>query len=108
MTVNRLIYFWVDRELIGVDPAHIIVLQADKAYTIVHLISNTSFQANGTLNTVLNKLPPDVFIRVHRSFAVALPYILKVNKKFVTMGKTDIAVGAQYYPDLVSKLAIIV
>ncbi|GAO44127.1 LytTR family DNA-binding domain-containing protein [Flavihumibacter petaseus] len=108
MTTNRLVYFWLERELHGVDPAHIIVLEADKAYTIVHLINDTCFQANGNLNAVLNNLPQDLFIRVHRSFAVALPYILKVNKKNVTMGQKDIPVGAQYYEGLVKSLAIVV
>jgi DNA-binding LytR/AlgR family response regulator len=46
------------------------------------------------------KLPPQDFIRVHRSFIVAFSKIDYVQKHMLTIGKKEIPVSEHYRDDL--------
>ncbi|HNY01322.1 MAG TPA: LytTR family DNA-binding domain-containing protein [Bacteroidales bacterium] len=53
-----------------------------------------------SLKSILEQLPHDRFIRVHRSFIVAHRHILSVRKKVIYLSKTQIPIGDTYAEEL--------
>lgn len=60
--------------------------------------------SRSTFAEVAALLPEDRFVRIHRSFAVAITKIDKVERAQVTVGKTVIPVGDAYSQNLASAL----
>ena len=49
-----------------------------------------------TMKSMIEKLPAEQFIRVHRSFIVPLSRIESVRSKMIRIGKEDIPIGNSY------------
>lgn len=60
-----------------------------------------------TLSSALKKLPPDIFIKIHRAFVIPLFYIDNIDKDHFKAGKNPVPIGKQYYKSLIDKLNII-
>jgi DNA-binding LytR/AlgR family response regulator len=52
-----------------------------------------------------NDLPPDIFIRVHKSFIVNLNKISKFNSKFIEIGTTKIPLSRTKKDELQKAIA---
>lgn len=50
-----------------------------------------------SLKSILEKLPADRFMRVHRSYIVSLKHIRSVRKKSIFLGPLHIPIGDTYY-----------
>jgi len=61
-----------------------------------YVLENRKLLSRQTLAEVQALLPPDRFVRIHRSFIVAVDRIDKLARQEVTVGKTVIPVGASY------------
>ncbi|SEP40358.1 LytTR family DNA-binding domain-containing protein [Mucilaginibacter sp. OK283] len=91
------IYLKVEYQLVKVNISHILYIEGFKDYIKVYL----SNEANPifTLTSLKNleeKLPPSNFLRIHRSFIVALDKIKSVTKNSVQINQTTIHVTEQY------------
>lgn len=64
---------------------HTAIFTQDKKYIIRH-----------TLNTMLEKLNQQTFIRVHRSFAVNIKHIETFNDSTICIGRREIPIGRAY------------
>jgi DNA-binding LytR/AlgR family response regulator len=51
-------------------------------------------------------LPSDRFLRIHRSYIVALPAITALQGNVVEIGKQELPVGATYKDELLKRLGI--
>jgi two-component system, LytTR family, response regulator len=60
---------------------------ADRQQPVLSLMS---------LKSILEKLPADRFMRVHRSFIVSLRHVRSIRKKTVFLGNTGVPVGDTY------------
>lgn len=69
---------------------------ADKKY-VVHT----------TMKVIETKLPPDKFIRVHRSYIIAIDNITAIDDNVVIIGKQLIPVGAVYKENLTKRLNLL-
>jgi len=49
-----------------------------------------------SLNTLEKKLPADRFVRIHKSYIVALDKIRAIDKSSVWMGKVELPIGSTY------------
>ena len=56
-----------------------------------------------TLKSLINKLPSDSFIRVHRSYAVSLKFIDLVRGKVIHIGINEIPIGKSLEKEFFSK-----
>ncbi len=65
--------------LVPVNDIHFI--EADKNYAILNVADNT-FQMRTTLNELTEKLNPELFIRVHKSFIINLAYVKELESIF--------------------------
>lgn len=100
------IFLKVEYQLVKVMLKDITHVEAYKDYVKVHLRS----RANPLLSLTSMKnmeelLPSDKFMRVHRSFIVALDQIDSVSKNVIQIGGHQIAVGENYKDQFLEFLA---
>ncbi|MGZ3845618.1 MAG: LytR/AlgR family response regulator transcription factor, partial [Flavisolibacter sp.] len=73
------------------------ILDAEALGDYVKLrMSNTQHLINSTLRDLLEELPGNQFIRVHKSFAIALNKIEFVEGNYIRIAGKDIPIGATY------------
>ncbi|WP_439490418.1 LytR/AlgR family response regulator transcription factor [Algoriphagus sp.] len=78
---------WDGISYLSVDGNYVHIQTTSQKYTL--LIS---------LTTLMERLPPETFYRIHRSYAINLEKILKIKGEFVHLeGGHEIPVGSTYY-----------
>ena len=91
------IFLKVEYQLVKVMLKDIACVEAYKDYVKVHLISKPNPLLSLTsLKNMEELLPAHQFMRVHRSFIVALDHIDSVSKNVIQVGNHSIAVGDNY------------
>lgn len=73
----------------------ILYLEAAGNY-VTFVLKNGSVLSRSTFAEIASLLPPEKFVRVHRSFIVALNKIDKIEKSQVTINGTEIPIGEAY------------
>jgi DNA-binding LytR/AlgR family response regulator len=71
---------------------------------------NYHIMIRASLDGVLANVPKDMFIRIHRSYAVSPKYLDTIEKDHVTFVSVPDAtnpIGRKYYADLISRLKIV-
>lgn len=81
----------------------ILYLEAAGNY-VTFVLSDKNILSRSTFSEVTALLPPDKFIRVHRSFIVSLSKIDKVERQQLTINKTAIPIGEAYSQNLIAVL----
>jgi DNA-binding LytR/AlgR family response regulator len=77
------------------------ILDAEALGDYVRLrMSNTQHLINSTLRDLLEELPKNKFIRVHKSFAIALNKIEFIEGTYIRVAGKDIPIGATYREEL--------
>lgn len=99
---NESIYFTINRTNHRVLVDSILYLESLKDYTQIHTTTD-KLTVRGNLSTTMQKLPLNKFIRIHRSYTIALSKIesysqseVTVNGKKLPMGITHRAAFLEY------------
>jgi len=91
------IFLKVEYQLVRVLLNDILYIESLKDYVKVWLEGKDKALLSLTsLKALEEKLPPNRFMRIHRSFIISLDKITSINKTAVNIGKTLITVGDQY------------
>lgn len=91
------IFLKVEYQLVKVMLKDIAYIEAYKDYVKVHLLSKPNPLLSLTsLKSMEEMLPSDKFMRVHRSYIVALDHIDSVSKNVIQVGKNHITVSDNY------------
>jgi DNA-binding LytR/AlgR family response regulator len=90
------IFLKVEHELIRVSLNEILYVESLKDYVKVFTRDGKMITALSTMKAMEEKLPRDSFMRIHRSFIVALDKIDSIQHYTVKIGKTIIPVTDQY------------
>lgn len=90
------LYFRIDYGLVKVQITDIIYIESLDNYLKIHLLHQKPLVVRMTMKAILEKLPNDEFIRVHRSFIVALKYIKSVRNKVIAIADENLALGSSY------------
>ena len=77
----------------------ILYLEAAGNY-VTFVLKTGTLLSRSTFNEAINQLPADKFIRIHRSFLVAINKIDKLERHQVTIQQTVIPVGEAYSQNL--------
>jgi len=94
------IYLKIEHQLVKVDVDDILYIEGLKDYVKVYLKSTDKPLLTLTsLKRLQEKLPADMFLRLHRSFIVATAAIKSATKTSVQIGATTIAVSEQFKDD---------
>lgn len=95
--VPEYIFLKVEYQLVKVNLKDISYVEAYKDYVKVHLLSKPNPLLSLTsLKSMEDLLPSDKFMRVHRSYIVALDHIDSVSKNMIQIGKNQISVSDNY------------
>lgn len=57
-----------------------------------------------TLNKIMEKLPADVFVRIHKSFIVSVKKIDMIDGNMVNISGKNLPIGRLYRQELINKL----
>lgn len=91
------IFIKVEYQWVRVNYKDILYIESLKDYVRLHLQSPQGPVLSLTsLKLLEERLPASKFMRVHRSFIVALDKISAITKNSLFIGKTEITVGEQY------------
>jgi two-component system, LytTR family, response regulator LytT len=94
---NGYIFVKSDYKLVRIDLDSILYVESLKDYIKIHLVgSSTPLSSLSSLKAIEEKLPPSRFLRIHRSFIVAVSKIDSIGKNSVQIGQADISVGDLY------------
>ncbi len=79
----------------------ILYLEAEGNY-VNYVLSDRQLLCRQSLGDALLSLPESDFVRIHRSFVVAVKEIQKINRYGVWIGEKEVPVGASYENELKS------
>ncbi|MEO9533903.1 MAG: LytTR family DNA-binding domain-containing protein [Crocinitomicaceae bacterium] len=65
------------------------------------------FTVLSTMKSIANRLPQKKFIRVHRSYIVALDKIMRIDDNLIVVGEKSIPVSRSYKEDLMKNLNLL-
>jgi two-component system, LytTR family, response regulator LytT len=91
------LFLKVEYLLVRIDLNDILYIESLKDYVKVHLKnSGKALLSLTSLKALEEKLPPQRFMRIHRSFIISLNNITSMTKNSVQVGKKQITIGDQY------------
>lgn len=94
---DNFMFVKADYKMVRVDFEDIVFLESLKDYIKIHLTDGKRpILTLSSLRSIEEKLPPAKFIRIHRSFIVALDKIDSITKNAVHLADVNITVGEQY------------
>jgi DNA-binding LytR/AlgR family response regulator len=101
------LFIKADYKMLRVDFDNILFIESVKDYIKIHLADKPKpLMTLSSLRSIEEKLPSSKFLRIHRSFIVAVDKIDAITKSSVHIGDATITVGEQYkdvFRDLMKK-----
>jgi len=82
--------------LLKIPIADILFAEGLDDYLKIHIRDQKPLVARMTMKSLLEKLPADTFMRVHRSYIVSFPFIDAVRNKMINIGDEEIPIGSSY------------
>jgi DNA-binding LytR/AlgR family response regulator len=91
----------------SIDPAQVVALYTEGNYTRIFMKDETFYMVRSSLTRALKKLPPEIFIRIHKSIVASIYYIDDIDKDHLIICGEPMPIGKQYYKSFISRLNII-
>jgi DNA-binding LytR/AlgR family response regulator len=91
-------------ETIKLNYTEIRLIEALRDYVQIHTDSKRITSLN-SMKQILDLLPKEHFVRVHRSYIVPLNRITAYNSNFVTVGTQKIPIGPSFRKDVLGRLS---
>jgi DNA-binding LytR/AlgR family response regulator len=85
-----------DKRMIRVATSDILYIESIRNYVDIHLKDNDKIKTLTTIGNLEEKLPPGDFLRIHRSFIVAIKKIQSYTPGSVLIGGKYLALGRNY------------
>ncbi|TWW00542.1 LytR/AlgR family response regulator transcription factor [Chitinophaga pinensis] len=95
-TATPPLIFRVDYGLTRVQVSEILFIEGLDDYLKIHLHQQPPLIVRMTMKAVIEKLPPQSFMRVHRSYIVALSRVEQVRNKTIYIAGHEIPVSSSY------------
>lgn len=92
---EKSVFFKVNRTNHKIMLEDILYLESLKDYTQIHTKTN-KLTVRGNLSTCMQKLPKENFIRIHRSFTVAVSRVSSYNQTEIIVNDTKLPLGMAY------------
>lgn len=89
------IYLNVNKKIYKILFQQILYIESTKDYLTIHTITE-KIVVKHTLSSLLDILPENDFMRIHRSFVVSLKHIRSFTSHSVNVGNLEIPVGKNY------------
>lgn len=92
-----------DRRMIKIDLETIIYIESYSDYIKIHL-KNETIVTRETISAIEAKLPKTSFIRIHRSYIVAISYIKSFTNDAITVLDKELTISRSYKTDVLKQL----
>ncbi|MCB4799405.1 LytR/AlgR family response regulator transcription factor [Neotamlana laminarinivorans] len=104
-TDNHL-YINIDRRLIKIEIPSIYLIEAKGDYIQVKT-EDKNYTVHSTLKKIEEKLPPDLFLKVHRSYIINIKKIIDIEDNSVLIKRDVIPVSRSNRPELMKRLNLL-
>ena len=91
------------RRMIKIDFQSIIYIESYSDYIKIHL-PNETIVTRETISAIEAKLPTKQFLRIHRSFIIALNYISSFTNEEITINNTTLTISRSYKKEVLKVL----
>jgi len=99
-------YVNIDRRLIKIEFNSVTLIEAKGDY--IHIKTDVkNYIVHSTLKKIEDKLPKDLFLKVHRSFIINTKKIIDIEDNSVLIGKDVIPVSRANRPELMKRLNLL-
>ncbi|MEL1240892.1 LytR/AlgR family response regulator transcription factor [Flavobacterium flavipallidum] len=99
-------YINIDRRLIKIEIASVNIVEAKGDY--IHIkTEHKNYIVHSTLKKIEDKLPTDLFLKVHRSYIINTKKIVDIEDNSVLIGKDVIPVSRSNRPELMKRLNLL-
>lgn len=92
---DSFIFLKVDKKLVKIMFEQILYIESLKDYIKVFTTTD-SYLVHKSLTSITEELPENNFIRIHRSFAIAIDKVKSIEGNLVEIGTTKIPIGRKY------------
>ncbi|RAI94151.1 LytR/AlgR family response regulator transcription factor [Algoriphagus yeomjeoni] len=99
-------YINIDKRLIKLNANEVNLIEAQGDYALIKL-DNQEFKVHSTLSKIFEKLSPDSFFQVHRSYIINLHKIIDIQDNTVLIQKSVIPISRSRRAELMSRLNLI-
>lgn len=100
---NDFIFVRSDRRMIKTDFEDIIYIESYSDYIKIHLNDET-IVTRETISAIQVKLPKSKFIRIHRSYIVAISKIKSFTNESITVSDKELTISRRYKVDVLEQL----
>jgi DNA-binding LytR/AlgR family response regulator len=100
---NAYMFFKVNKEMIKIFLKDILYIESIKDYIKI-VTPEKSYITYQRINYMEEKLPESSFVRVHKSYIVAVPKIKAFRSDTIKIGQVDIPVGRHYKKNFTERL----
>ncbi len=100
------LYINIDRRLIKLDIPSIYLIEAKGDYINVKT-EDKNYTVHSTLKKIEDKLPNDLFLKVHRSYIINIKKIIDIEDNSVLIKKDVIPVSRSNRPELMKRLNLL-
>ncbi|WP_055443996.1 LytR/AlgR family response regulator transcription factor [Lacinutrix himadriensis] len=100
------LYVNIDRRLIKIDIPSIYLVEAKGDYIQVKT-EDKNYTVHSTLKKIEDKLPDDLFLKVHRSYIINIQKIIDIEDNSVLIKKDVIPVSRSNRPELMKRLNLL-
>ncbi len=100
---NDFIFVRSERKMVKIDFDDIIYIESLSDYIKIHL-NNNLIITRETISAIEGKLPKDQFIRIHRSYIIAVLQIESFTNEQVTINNTSLSISRSYKENVLKQL----
>lgn len=94
--VSEYLFLRIDYSLIKIEIAAIRFIEGMDDYLKIHLQDQPPILIRMTMKAILAQLPARQFMRVHRSYIIALRRITNIRNKIILLEEKEIPIGVSY------------
>lgn len=105
VSADRFLYFRSDRKMIKVVLNDILYIESLKDYVKI-VTTNGQIITKQSISSVGEMLPQEEFVRIHRSFIIALNKIDSYSSNDIAIGKSDLPIGPLYKHEIERRLQV--
>lgn len=90
------LYFRSERKMVKVFLDDMVYIESLKDYIKIHRLSDKPLMVKQSISTIEAMLPPDLFLRIHRSFIISINKVTAFTPHDLEIGNIEIPIGRQY------------
>ncbi|GAA4282314.1 LytR/AlgR family response regulator transcription factor [Gaetbulibacter aestuarii] len=100
---NTFMFVRSDRTMTKIDFSEIIYIESFSDYLKIHLTDKTVVTRE-TISAIDAKLPKTQFLRIHRSYIIAIPRIVSFTNEYITIANTALSISRSYKNEVLKTL----